>query len=55
MANSRSLTTFSLTANNYAKDMGLWAYFVGVGLANSRSLTTFSLTVNKYAKDLMGK
>ena len=55
MANSRSLTTFSLTVNNHAKDItGYWVSGVGDGLANSRSLTTFSLTVNNYAKDITG-
>ena len=53
LANSRSLTTFSLTVNNYAEDItGNWASGVGDGLANSRSLTTFSLTVNNHAKDM---
>ena len=33
LAKSRSLTTFSLTVNNHAEDIGIWASSVGDGLA----------------------
>ena len=53
LANSRSLTTFSLAVNNHAEDIiGDWASGVDDGLANSRSLTTFSLTVNIHVEDI---
>ena len=54
LAKNTSLTTLSLTLNNYSDMMsGYWTRGLGDGLAQNTSLTTLSLTLNNYS-DMSG-
>ena len=49
LTNSTSLTSLTLTVNNYSDKSGIWMRSLSDNLAKSTSLTTLSLTVNNYS------
>ena len=49
LTNNTSLTSLTLTVNNYSDKSGIWMQSLSDNLAKFTSLTTLSLTVNNYS------